>query len=255
MNVEAGHGDYQERKLQQRPQAGLLETLRSIPVALMSDCLKRMEVRSTQVIGPKPIGPVRENLGGHLSLVGAAITIDFAPDPDTSLARHMDAPYKLGMAIDEAQPGDIIVISGHGAPYGFWGGQTTSQALRLGIGGVVIDGYLRDVSEIRPTGLPVFATGITFESYVRRYEPVGFNVPVTVGKSQVRPGDVIAGDDDGVLVIPREVLADLVAVVKEVGDLEQDLLAAHKARISMDEIYRTIHWKKYFDPARHSLND
>jgi regulator of RNase E activity RraA len=255
MNVEAGHGDYQERKLQQRPETGLLETLRSIPVSLMSDCLKRMEVRSTQVIGPKPIGPVREHLAGPLSVVGAAITIDFAPDPDTSLARHMDAPYKLGMAIDEAQPGDVIVISGHGAPYGFWGGHTTTQALKLGVSGVVIDGYVRDVSEIRPTGFPVFAAGITFESYVRRYEPVGFNVPVTVGKSQVRPGDVIAGDDDGVLVIPREVLAGLVAVVQEVGDLEQDLLAAAKGKGSMEEIYRTIHWKKYFDPARHSLNE
>lgn len=241
-------GDYASRRLSQRPRDESLSYLRRVPVAFVSDCLKRLEVRNTQIHGVNCLNGIAERDEGQFSAVGPAVTMQFAPHSEVS--PYYEAPYKHTIIVEEAQAGDVIVIAGHGAPYGFWGEHTTHQALNQGVSAVVIDGFTRDIHAIRKTAFPVLATGITFESYVRRYDPVGYNTPVTVGRAQVRPGDVIAADDDGALVIPYEVLESVVRVVREVGELEKELQQAVHEGMPWEQIYRTIHWKKYYDPAR-----
>jgi 3-hexulose-6-phosphate synthase/6-phospho-3-hexuloisomerase len=106
-------------------------------------------------------------------------------------------------AIDQAPPGSVIVIEAGGAPPALWGELATHSCIQRKVAGVVIDGAVRDTPEIRRLGFPAFARLVVSHAG----EPKGFGeigVPVRVGGQQVRPGDWVVGDDDGVMVLPRE---------------------------------------------------
>jgi regulator of RNase E activity RraA len=129
---------------------------------------------------------------GHLC--GTAITVKARPG-DNLLSTK---------AIHMAQPGDVIVISGgFDMNLSVWGGVMSAMARKKGIAGVVTDGLVRDVAETRESGLPVFSIGLT---------PVGptkegagqINLPISCGGVVVNPGDIIVGDEDGVVVIRKE---------------------------------------------------
>ncbi|MEW6040058.1 MAG: 3-hexulose-6-phosphate synthase, partial [Elusimicrobiota bacterium] len=105
-------------------------------------------------------------------------------------------------AIDAAREEDVIVIDSGGVGPAVWGELATNSAIKKKISGVVIDGAIRDVADIRKMNFPAFAKIITPQAG----EPKGFgemNVSVTISGQKVFPGDWIIGDDDGVIVIPR----------------------------------------------------
>ena len=167
----------------------------------------------------------------------------FAPVSEAYL--YTEAPFMHTEVVEQAEAGDIVVIAGQGAPYGFWGDHTTHQAINQKLSAVVIHGYTRDSRAIIETGFPVFSTGITFESYVRRYDPVAYNIPVDCAGAMVRPGDVLVGDDDGVVVIPIEVLDRVVAGVAQIAEAEDHLRSAVAEHKAWGEIYPEIHRLKY----------
>jgi len=104
-------------------------------------------------------------------------------------------------AIDEAEPGSVLVIDAGGVGPAVWGELATHSCLQRGVAGVVIDGAIRDVPEIRKLKFPAFAKLVTPQAG----EPKGLGeigVPVTIGGIRVSPGDWVVGDDDGVVVIP-----------------------------------------------------
>ncbi|MEM4523258.1 MAG: hypothetical protein QW738_08620, partial [Nitrososphaeria archaeon] len=92
---------------------------------------------------------------------------------------------------------------------------------RNGVCAVVLYGAVRDVSRIRMMEFPVFAKGISPKGSVYYLESVGFNVPVTCGGVQVRPGDIIVGDEDGVVSVPREYAAKVLEYALETLDKEK----------------------------------
>jgi 4-hydroxy-4-methyl-2-oxoglutarate aldolase len=233
--------DYADWRLQERPDRKLIDYLKTVPTAFVSDCLKRLEIHNITLRDVHLPFPLRED---RVSVVGPAVTMQWAPHSETN--PYYDANYLHTEIVEEGKAGDVIVLAGMGQPYGFWGEHATNQAAKQGIEAIVIDGYTRDLKPIRAMGYPVFCTGITFESYVRRCDPVGYNVPVGVAGAQVRPGDVIMGDDDGVLVIPKEMLSQVVDVAVDVTNLEGDLDKAVKSGKPWTEIYREIHHRKYY---------
>jgi len=95
---------------------------------------------------------------------------------------------------------------------GFWGSQICLVAKDKGVEGVVIDGGCRDTWEIRKIGFPVFCKSIGRTEVIGRIEidPSNVNIPVMIGGALVNPGDVIVGDDDGVVVVPRRVASKVV---------------------------------------------
>jgi len=112
-----------------------------------------------------------------------------------------------------AEPGHMLVADAGGyTQVGFWGSCIALIARDRGIVGLVIDGGCRDVGEIRKERFPVFCRGIGRTETIGRQElrPEDVNVPISVGGVLVEPGDFVMGDDDGVVVIPRE-LADAVS--------------------------------------------
>lgn len=238
--------DYESRRLEDRPPAELIEALKAVPTAFVSDYLKQIGIVNHTIRGVRSLSPF-DPTGPTRSVAGPAVTMYFAPVSEAY--SYLDAPYMHTEVVEQCEAGDVMVIAGQGAPYGFWGDHTTHQALQQDIEAVVIDGYTRDSRAIKATTLPVFSTGVTFESYVRRYDPVAYNIPVDVGGAMVRPGDVLVGDDDGVVVIPQECVERVVTEGLDViANAETNLRSAVAAHRPWNEIYGEIHRLKYVAP-------
>ena len=117
-------------------------------------------------------------------------------------------------AAEQAPAGAVLVVDGGGdLGRALWGDKMSKLALERGIAGLVVDGAIRDRDGIEALGFPVFAAGSVPTPPVR--EGSGeLEVPVTCGGLEVRPGDVLYGDADGVVVVPRELHDELVARVR-----------------------------------------
>lgn len=135
-------------------------------------------------------------------LVGRTITLRYLPER----LRH-GVPGRLAHAFvfSIAAPGDVLVVEGdvEGRASAF-GGTAAAGAVQARLAGVIVAGAVRDVDEIRATGLPVWARGVTPITGQGRIEAVAINMPVAVGGVQVRPGDVAVADESGVCFIPWE---------------------------------------------------
>ena len=136
--------------------------------------------------------------------------------PAFTVRIHTADILMVSKALSECLAGAVLVIDGRGEKNtALWGGLTTMLALKKGLAGVVIDGAIRDLADIRPSKLPVFARAIVPNAGGAEY--VGdLQVPVVCGGQVVHPGDWLVGDDDGVVVIP---LAQLDAVVAQAGKI------------------------------------
>lgn len=137
--------------------------------------------------------------------------------------------------IDEAAPGSVIVISIEGGEpdVAVWGGLMTAGAVADGHAGAVLDGAVRDLTEIRRDyDFPVYARDVSPGTTLGRYRTVASQVPVRVGGIMVHPGDIIVGDVDGVVVVPREKAAEVLQMAQEIDarELEQArLIIAEKS--------------------------
>jgi 3-hexulose-6-phosphate synthase/6-phospho-3-hexuloisomerase len=166
-------------------------------------------------------------------IVGTAITVQtFAGD----WAKGVEA-------IDLGGPGKVIVIyngSNYVAP---WGGLATLSCKIKGIEGVVIDGAVRDVDEIRAMNYPVFASAIVPNAG----EPKGMgeiNAEITCGSQLVKPGDYIVGDDSGVVVIPRERAYEIARRAKEVEKNESRMYEEIRRGSTLSQVAKLKKWEK-----------
>jgi 4-hydroxy-4-methyl-2-oxoglutarate aldolase len=185
-----------------RPNPSLINAFRDIPAAVVSDSQGR---QSTLHQAVKPIYHPMSRL------IGPALTVKARPG-DNLMAMK---------AIEEAQPGDVLVISSDGeSNLSVWGGVMATMAVRRGIAGVVTDGLVRDVAQIRRTGLPVFATGLT-PAAPTKLGPGQVNTVIACGNVVVRPGDIVLGDEDGVVIVPLEAAARVVEAVRSRQAREQ----------------------------------
>ena len=162
------------------------DILMQISAANLSDAMHRRGVLQ----GLRPVGP-------GLKVVGRALTVRSAPG---DYAKPVEA-------IDQARPGDVIVVDTGGVGPAVWGEMATRSAMNRGVAGVVIDGALRDSGDIRALKFPAFSRLICPNAG----EPRGLGeigVTITVAGEIVEPGDWILGDDDGVVRIPRDRAAE-----------------------------------------------
>jgi regulator of RNase E activity RraA len=137
--------------------------------------------------------------------------------------------------IDEAPRGSVIVISIEGGEpdVAVWGGLMTAGAVANGHAGAVLDGGVRDLVEIRRDyGFPVYARDVSPGTTLGRYKTVASQVPVRVGGIMVHPGDLIVGDVDGVVVVPKAKTSEVLKMAQEIDarELEQaKLIIAEKS--------------------------
>jgi len=129
-------------------------------------------------------------------LCGPAITVDC----------HVGDNLMIHKAVTVARPGDILVVSiGNDDESGAWGEILTTAAMARGIAGLIIDGGVRDVEAVERRGFPVFARGIAVGATMKRNRGL-INHPVICGNVQVCPGDLVIADIDGIVVIQRELV-------------------------------------------------
>jgi len=148
------------------------------------------------------VDPAIKPLDPRTCLVGPAFTVDTAPADNLAVQQ----------AVTLAQPGDVLVIDAKGyLDAGLWGDVLTHYAQRAGIAGIVVDGAVRDSTEIVQLGFPVFTRGICIKG-TDKHNPGRINVPLMFAGTPVSPGDIILGDCDGIMVVPAAELDRAVAL-------------------------------------------
>jgi len=121
----------------------------------------------------------------------------------------------------------VIVIDAGGFPGGIWGSDIAMNAMKNGVVGVVIDGACRDSHETRLEKAKVWCTVRTCNHVYGRLDCAGVNLPIKCGGVTVRPGDIVCGDDDGVLVIPADRAGEVVEFASRIHEIDQRSRAKH----------------------------
>jgi 4-hydroxy-4-methyl-2-oxoglutarate aldolase len=158
-------------------------------------------------------------------ICGPALTVQGAPGDNLMLHK----------ALECAQPGDVVVADVGGAyDYGYFGNLMATSALSRGVGGLCIDGCIRDSAEIIAAGFPIFARGFCIRGTNK--STIGIiNYPTVFGGQTIFPGDLIVGDDDGLVVVRLEDCADVLEKAKDRVAKEVEKEAVLKTGISSVE--------------------
>ncbi len=174
-------------------------------------------------------GPVSDALGK-----GGAMDHEIRPwsgnsrmaGPAYTVQLHTADILMVSKALAECPAGHVLVIDGHGERNtALWGGLTTLSALRKGLAGVVVDGAIRDLADIRQSKLPVFARAVVPNAGGAEYAGK-LQVPVACGGMVVNPGDWIVGDEDGVVVIPAARLDEALEKAERIVAAEKKIAKA-----------------------------
>ena len=140
-------------------------------------------------------------------------------------------------ALDSLKPLEVYVASGASPRYALWGELMSTRARHLKAAGAVVDGYWRDSAGILALDFPTFGHGSYAQDQGPRGKVVDYGVPIEVGGVRVRPGDVVFGDRDGVLVIPREAEEQAISLAFEKAATESKVRLAIEAGMSTVEAY------------------
>ena len=135
----------------------------------------------------------------------------------------------IHVGVTKAPPGSVLVVDvGHEPELGYWGEVLTTAAEAAGIAGLVIDGCVRDVDALAAHGFPVFSAGIALTGATKdKAGSVG--LPIRVGEVAVEAGDWVVGDADGVVIVPGDTLADVLAASATRTDKEAALFTQLRA--------------------------
>jgi len=179
----------------QRPPQELIEKFKPIAVATVYEASGRKGF-----VNPK-IKPIFRGM----KLCGPAFTVQTAPGDNLMLHK----------ALEKAQEGDIIVATvGDEYEYGYWGDLMATQAKAKKLGGLAIDGCVRDSEEIIEMGFPIFSRGLAIRGTVKASLGL-INYPINFGGNGINPGDLILGDDDGIVVVKFQDCQEVLAKSKE----------------------------------------
>jgi 4-hydroxy-4-methyl-2-oxoglutarate aldolase len=137
----------------------------------------------------------------------------------------------LFRALDDLKAGEVYIANAPSLRYALWGGLMTTRALHLQAVGAVLDGYVRDADEIEQLGLPVFCRGLYAQDQGPRGKVVDFRCPLEIGGVRIMPGDLVFGDREGVLIIPRAAEAE--AVRRALDKVATESQVAHAIRNGM----------------------
>ena len=107
-------------------------------------------------------------------------------------------------ALDSLKEGEVYICSGSSPNYALWGGLMSTRAIKLGAAGAVVNGWSRDTKEILNLEYPTFSFGGYAQDQGPRGKVIAYRVPIEIGGILIKPGDMVYGDIDGVLIIPKE---------------------------------------------------
>jgi 4-hydroxy-4-methyl-2-oxoglutarate aldolase len=196
--------------------ADALKQLAQLPVATVYEAAGKLG----------DVAPHIRSLVDGVKLAGPAFTLKTMPGDNLGVFA----------AIDAAPAGSVLVIDGGGAErVTIWGGTSTVAARAKGLVGCVTNAAVRDIEEIRESRFPVFAPCTSVRG-VSRSHPGWLSIPVSIGDAIVRPGDIMLGDGDGLLVVPAERVVEIAAAAMERRKVEQ----AKDARLRAGEPIKRV---------------
>jgi len=207
-----------------RPDTDLIRAFTQLSTPNISDALGRNGGMDSRI---RPAFP-----GARLA--GPAYTV--RNYPKDNLMSHY--------ALKNAQPGDVIVVDNGCGTHGSGWGELMSMAAKVkALGGIVIDGTVRDVDELEKIGIPIFAAGVTAEGTVK-VTPGGINCPITCGGVCVLPGDVVAGDENGVVVVPGQRAKEVLETALAISEKEK---ALRKRILNGESLYDILNLGQYLE--------
>ena len=199
----------------ERPEPELVRSLGEFETPAVSDQMNRLYTMTAAI---------RNLTDPSLRILGPALTVKLYPGDNLMVHKSLDI----------ARPGDVVVVdTGNAGETAALGDLVSTKAHHRGIAGFVVDGMVRDLPGIQALGdFPVFARGVTPLGPLHR-GPGEINYPVSVGGIVVFPGDIIIGDLNGVVVVPRDIAVELLERLLAQRSAESDYLSAvRKGRFS-----------------------
>lgn len=192
----------------------MIKEFQNLPTTCISDAMDGLNN-----LDPR-IKPLREEFG----LAGRALTVKIPVGDNLAVLK----------AIRASKPGDILVVDAKGDPYRAIAGDfVVGMAQTLGVGGIIVDGVIRDILAIKELNFPVFSKGTTVAASGKA--GIGeINIPISCGGIAVNPGDIVVGDADGVVVIPQEMEEEVLK--KAVDKLKKDQEREEKISRNRKEI-------------------
>jgi len=218
MSGTAVHSDISKKY----DEEGLFDAFSKASTCNISDAFHKRGV----IIGLTPF------LKEGAKLIGRALTVQTA---NGDWAKPVEA-------IDRAKPGDVIVIDVGGAPMAVWGELASNSAVTMGVTGVVIDGAIRDIDDIKKMGFPAFARSvIPCAGEPKGYGGIGMEV--TIGGQIVRTGDWIIGDENGLIVVPKEVAVEVANRTVNVNERENRTREEIRRGSTLSKVNELAKWE------------
>lgn len=210
----------------------LIEGFEKLPTGFVTDGLRRLGL-SGWTDGVRPLSPTRRKV------VGPAVTAKYGP------ARGVGPkmPTLYGVIRDSA-PGSVVVVAAGGTPAWLLGELICTEAMYSGMAGVVVDGCVRDADELAELEMPVFALGSSVRPYTPQLEVVSVGEPVDFAGATIRPGDILVGDGDGIVVVPRERAEDVLFQAQDIAAIEEEQAKAVRARAPLEVLQKLTASKK-----------
>ena len=173
-------------------------------VALVGDILDTLGYQH-QFLPPniKPLNPSFVLIGRAMPVLEADVFEESAQNTNNPL---MKKPFGIMFeALDDLKKNEVYICTGSSPRYALWGGLMSTRAMKLKAAGAVMDGYSRDTNEVLNLNFPTFSFGGYAQDQGPRGKVIDYRVPIEIKGTRINPGDIIYGDRDGVLIVPKEV--------------------------------------------------
>ena len=188
----------------------IVERFKKLDTTCVSDAMDKIGIECS-VYGVKPIQRGEK-------ICGRAFTVHYVPCGAVK--------GTVGDFLDDVAPGQVIVIDNAGRDNcTVWGDIMAKTAKKYGIAGTVIDGVCRDIPAVLECQYPIFSKGYYMRTGKDRVYVDAVNVPVTLSDIQVCPGDIVIGDDTGVVVVPQSRAEEVAEIAENIDRKEQEILA------------------------------
>lgn len=170
------------------------------------------------------------------NIVGRAITALVKPAPPEKSTPQLAVKHSTEM-IDNSKPGEVgVIVMEDGLDVAAIGGLMATAAKSRGMAGMILDGGVRDVQEIRGLGLPVYAASVSPATAVGRYASVAANIAVQCGGVTIHPGDIIVANEDGIVAVPKDKAQDVLKRALEIDDRETKMVPMIKKERSLSKV-------------------
>ncbi|MGA2419562.1 MAG: RraA family protein [Candidatus Acidiferrum sp.] len=181
---------------------------RELFTCVVGDVMDKLDLQHQFL--PPQIQPLRQDMvviGRAMPVLAADVFVEKIAGSANPL---MNKPFGLMLeALDDLRTNEIYVNTGSSPRNALWGELMSTRAAKLGCRGAVLNGYVRDTKAVLKMNFPTFGFGSYGQDSAPRYKVVDFRVPVEIGGVRVRPGDILFGDIDGALIVPREAEEDV----------------------------------------------